>query len=159
MAALKADGHTALEGRAISQAGTPTGTDTPALCRRSPKGQDKLQFGETGWVGPSALCAPSSPQGPCVKAPEHESWARVCPMYKSQKKGCSWSPPGLHVRPQDYRGPLNWFPDRCCRMDGLELAASPSFRQTTLHISRTMAFSFSLKSSSQLAPSCRSRFS
>lgn len=30
-----------------------------------------------------------------------------------------------------YKGPLNWFPDRCCRMEGLELAASPSFRQTT----------------------------
>lgn len=32
---------------------------------------------------------------------------------------------------QPYKGPLNWFPDRCCRMEGLELAASPSFRQTT----------------------------
>lgn len=30
-----------------------------------------------------------------------------------------------------YKGPLNWFPDRCCRMEGLELAASPSFLQTT----------------------------
>lgn len=30
-----------------------------------------------------------------------------------------------------YKGPLNWFPDRCCLMEGLELAASPSFRQTT----------------------------
>ena len=32
---------------------------------------------------------------------------------------------------QPYKGPLNWFPDRCCRMEGLELAASPSFLQTT----------------------------
>ena len=30
-----------------------------------------------------------------------------------------------------YKGPLNWFPERCCRMEGLELAASPSFLQTT----------------------------
>ncbi|EPY81579.1 hypothetical protein CB1_000726025 [Camelus ferus] len=30
-----------------------------------------------------------------------------------------------------YKGPLNWFPDRCCRIEGLELAASPSFLQTT----------------------------
>lgn len=38
----------------------------------------------------------------------------------------------VHVRGGEaYKGPLNWFPDRCCRMEGLELAASPSFLQTT----------------------------
>lgn len=30
-----------------------------------------------------------------------------------------------------YRGPLNWFPESCCRMDGFDPAASPSFRHTT----------------------------
>lgn len=35
----------------------------------------------------------------------------------------------------------------------------PGPRRLTLHISRTMAFSFSLRSSSQLSWSCRSRFS
>lgn len=30
-----------------------------------------------------------------------------------------------------YKGPLNWFPERCCRMDGLDPAASPSLRHTT----------------------------
>lgn len=38
----------------------------------------------------------------------------------------------VHVRRgAAYKGPLNWFPERCCRMEGLELAASPSFLQTT----------------------------
>lgn len=35
------------------------------------------------------------------------------------------------VEGRPYKGPLNWLPDRCCRIEGLELAASPSFLQTT----------------------------
>ena len=30
-----------------------------------------------------------------------------------------------------YSGPLNWFPERCCLMDSLDPAASPSFLHTT----------------------------
>lgn len=65
-------------------------------------------------------------------------------MYNSsQKKKTVARPEGLplpwgsqaetvHVHGGEaYKGPLNWFPDRCCRMEGLELAASPSFLQTT----------------------------
>lgn len=37
----------------------------------------------------------------------------------------------MSTEERPYKGPLNWFPDRCCRMEGLELAASPSFLQTT----------------------------
>lgn len=110
----------------------------------------------------------------------HGSWARagsvLCTVHhRERRQGLDWrscpclgpeTPPGDSQQGQStsteewpYKGPLNWFPDRCCRMEGLELAASPSFLQTTLHISRTMAFSFSLRSSSQLSWSCRSRFS
>lgn len=56
-------------------------------------------------------------------------------QWLGQRACCSlWGPRAgtVHVRGgKAYRGPLNWFPDRCCRMEGLELAASPSFLQTT----------------------------
>lgn len=45
---------------------------------------------------------------------------------QDSKQGQSTS---MEERP--YKGPLNWLPDRCCRMEGLVLAASPSFLQTT----------------------------
>lgn len=75
-------------------------------------------------------------------------WARVSTRSRASdaRQGQSTS-----MKEWPYKGPLNWLPDRCCRMEGLVLAASPSFLQTTLHISRTMAFSFSLRSSSQLS--------
>lgn len=70
---------------------------------------------------------------------------------RGDRKGRSGSPlpvdlsgPGC----RGYSGPLNWFPERCCLMDIFDPAASPSFLHTTLHISLTMAFSFSLRSSS-----------
>lgn len=37
----------------------------------------------------------------------------------------------LHLVFDNYECPLNWFPESCCRTDGLEPAASPSFLQTT----------------------------
>lgn len=56
---------------------------------------------------------------------ERAAWnSELCPSESSQNH---LQPTGQH----SYNGPLNWFPDRCCLMEGLELAASPSFRQTT----------------------------
>lgn len=70
-----------------------------------------------------------------------------CPMYKSPQRKMvvrpeflpglgpqTWTPGRASACPWRngfYKGPLNWFPDRCCRMEGLVLAASPSFLQTT----------------------------
>ena len=75
-------------------------------------------------------------------------WARV-----STRSRASDSRQGQSTSMEEwpYKGPLNWLPDRCYLMEGLVLAASPSFLQTTLHISGMMAFSFSLRSSSQLS--------
>ena len=59
---------------------------------------------------------------------------RQRPMYsppgeRSRQLGTRAKSTSTGERP--YKGPLNWFPERCCRMEGLELAASPSFLQTT----------------------------
>lgn len=56
-----------------------------------------------------------------------ERAARNSELCLSRSSQNHLQPPGQH----SYKGPLNWFPDRCCLMEGLELAASPSFRQTT----------------------------
>lgn len=58
---------------------------------------------------------------------EDSGWA-TGPATASEDLGQGQST-SMEERP--YKGPLNWFPDRCCRMEGLELAASPSFLQTT----------------------------
>lgn len=124
-------------------------------------------------LGQQTSCGFLSSQGLLVREQEVASWPSVshqgsqggpCPMYNSPKRKIVARPeflPGprsdsrqgqfTSVEEWPYKGPLNWLPDRCCRMEGLVLAASPSFLQTTLHISRTMAFSFSLRSSSQLS--------
>lgn len=82
-----------------------------------------------------------------------EAWLSVspgkpggpCPMYNSpQRKDSGWARVSAKSRASDsrqgqstsmekwfYKGPLNWLPDRCCLMEGLVLAASPSFLQTT----------------------------
>lgn len=71
------------------------------------------------WVGPAqaASCVPFITENDSQKA-------RHSPEDPAQEQSAS-----TEGRP--YKGPLNWFPDRCCRMEGLELAASPSFLQTT----------------------------
>ena len=55
-------------------------------------------------------------------------WARVSTRSRASasRQGQSTS-----MEKRSYKGPLNWLPDRCCRMEGLVLAASPSFLQTT----------------------------
>lgn len=107
---------------------------------------------EAGGGGLAVSVSPGKPGGPCpmYNSPQRKDsgWARV-----SAKSRASDSRQGQSTSMEKwfYKGPLNWLPDRCCLMEGLVLAASPSFLQTTLHISRTMAFSFSLMSSSQLS--------
>lgn len=86
MAVLKADGH--MKAEPSARPGPPQGQTPQHWARGAPKDRTTCILGkQAGWAQVLLLCAPSSPQGPCVKAPKHESWARVCPMYKSQKKG------------------------------------------------------------------------
>lgn len=76
-------------------------------------------------------------------------WARV-----STRSRASDSRQGQSTSMEEwpYKGPLNWLPDRCCRMEGLVLAASPSFLQTTCEEAHSVKWRWSAHPNPALGP-------